>query len=101
MKRRRGRRSGLSFGKRDRFVRVLPEDGERKRIGKDNPALENLMRRSVARRANRGAARPPMLHWARVEAEGQPGKMSLTAKNPSPIDRAAHGLGLNRRRDAS
>ena len=54
MKRRRGRRSGLSFGKRDRFVRVLPENGERERVGKDNPALDNLMRRPMARRANRG-----------------------------------------------
>ena len=84
----------LFLGERDRFVRVLPEDGERERVGEYDPALENLMRRSMARRANRGAARLPMLHWARVEAEGRPSKTSLTAKNPSPIDRPSYGLGL-------
>jgi hypothetical protein len=42
------------FGERNRIVGVLPEDGERERVGEDKPTLENLVRRSVSGRADRG-----------------------------------------------
>ena len=53
---------GLLLGERDCVVGVLPEDGERERIGEGDPALENLMGRAMPRRAEGGSARLSVLH---------------------------------------
>ena len=58
----------LLLGQRDRLVGVLPEDRERERVGEDDPALENLMGSPMSGRADRGAARLSLTHWAKVEA---------------------------------
>jgi hypothetical protein len=52
----------LLLGERNRLIRILSEDPKRQRISEDKPALENLVRRSVSRRADRSAARMPVLH---------------------------------------
>jgi hypothetical protein len=59
---------GLFLGQRDRLVGVLPEDRERERVGEDDPAFENLMGSPMSGRADRGAARLSLTHWAKVEA---------------------------------
>ena len=59
---------GLLLGERDGAVGVLPEDTKRKRIGEYEPALKDLMRRPVSRRAKRGHARLSLLHWTKVRA---------------------------------
>jgi len=70
--------------KRDGFIRVRPEDGERERIGEDEPMFENLVRRPVSRRADRRSARLSVLHGARVGAAGRSVERELDAGNPFP-----------------
>ena len=57
----------LFLGERDRIVGVCSQDTKRERVGEYDPALENLMRRSVPRRADGGAARLSLLHASKVE----------------------------------
>ena len=52
----------LFLGERDRFVCVCSQDTKRERVGEYDPALENLMRRSVPGSADGGAARLSLLH---------------------------------------
>jgi hypothetical protein len=73
------------LGERDGVVGVWPEDTKRERVDKDEPALQNLMGRPVPRRADRGHARPSLLHGKRVGAKRGPvehGK--LDAENRLP-----------------
>ena len=49
-------------GARDGVVSVLPQDGERERVGEYGSALENLMRGAIPRHADRGSARLSVLH---------------------------------------
>ncbi len=63
---------GPLLGQRDRLVGVLPEDRERQRVGEDDPALENLMGSPMSGRADRGAARLSLTHWAKLEAGRAP-----------------------------
>ena len=53
------------LGESDGVVCVRPEDGERKRVGEDEAALENLVRRPASRGADRGSARLSVLHGVR------------------------------------
>ena len=55
-------------GKRDSVVGVWPEDWERERVGKDQSPLEDLMGCPMTCRADRGHARPSVLHGAKVGA---------------------------------
>ena len=72
-------------GERDGVVGVWPEDRKRERVGEDEAALEDLMRRPVSRRAKRGHACLSLLHGARVGAERGPVERSkLDAENPLP-----------------
>ena len=56
------------LGERDGVVSVWPEDTKRERVGEDEPSLEDLMRRPVTRRAERGHACLPVSHGMRVGA---------------------------------
>ncbi len=55
-------------GERDGVVGVWPEDTKRERVGEDEASLEDLMRRPVSRRADRGHACLSLLHGERVGA---------------------------------
>ena len=67
------------------MVRVWPEDTKRERVGEDEPSLEDLMRRPVTRRTERGYACLPVLHGRKLKAVRtavERGK--LDAENPLP-----------------
>jgi hypothetical protein len=53
-------------------VGVFPKDTKRERVGKDEAALQDLMRRPVPRRADRCYARLPVLHGKTIGARKGP-----------------------------
>ena len=52
-------------GERDGVVGVRPQDRKRERVGEHEPALDDLVRRPVPRRAKRGYACLSVLHGPR------------------------------------
>ena len=69
------RRNGRAFrpfpGERERCFGVRPEDRERKRIGKDEAPLDDLVSGPVSRGADGGSTCLSVQHGAKVRARGR------------------------------
>ena len=88
MNRRKGRRSGCSLASAMASSASCPRIRSASGSAKTKPALEDLVRRPVSRRAKRGHARLSLLHGSEGRTRGTAcrAQENLTPKTRSPID---------------